>query len=69
MKREFEAKFAEMDHQLLRADAENDALSRSLQERCTMLINMTEEKSQAEAEIEHLKSNIETCEREINSLK
>uniref|UniRef100_A0A5B7AF11 Putative filament-like plant protein 4 isoform X1 n=1 Tax=Davidia involucrata TaxID=16924 RepID=A0A5B7AF11_DAVIN len=69
IKLELEAKIANMDQELLRSAAENAALSRSLQERSNMLINMSEEKSQAEAEIELLKSNIESCEREINSLK
>ena len=34
-----------------------------------MVIQLSEEKAQAEAEIEMFKSNIESCEREINSLK
>lgn len=69
IKLELEAKIANLDQELLRSAAENAALSRSLQERSNMLIKISEEKSQAEAEIEHLKSNIESCEREINSLK
>ncbi|KAF2324678.1 hypothetical protein GH714_016225 [Hevea brasiliensis] len=68
-KLEFEAKIVNLDQELLMSAAENAALSRSLQERSNMLIKMSEEKSQAEAEIELLKSNIESCEREINSLK
>ncbi|KAF3493045.1 hypothetical protein DY000_02055151 [Brassica cretica] len=66
---EFESKIREFEQELLRSGAENDALSRSLQERSNMVIRISEEKSQAEAEIEHLKSNIESCEREINALK
>ncbi|KAK4351893.1 hypothetical protein RND71_027411 [Anisodus tanguticus] len=69
MKHEFEAKLANLDQQLLRSAAENSALSRSLQERSSMVIQLSEEKSQAEAEIEMLKSNIESCEKGINSLK
>ncbi|KAL8172097.1 hypothetical protein V2J09_023901 [Rumex salicifolius] len=69
MKREFEAKIGQLDQEILRAEAENDAVSRSLQERSTKLIKMTAEKSEAEADIELLKSNLEACEREINSLK
>ncbi|XP_059637562.1 filament-like plant protein 4 [Cornus florida] len=69
IKLEFEAKIAKLDQELLRSAAENAALSRSLQERSNMLVRMSEEKSQAEAEIELLKSNIESCEKEINSLK
>ncbi|OMO87445.1 hypothetical protein CCACVL1_09037 [Corchorus capsularis] len=69
IKLELEAKIANLDQELLKAEAENAAVSRSLQERSNMLIKISEEKSQAEAEIEHLKGNIESCEREINSLK
>nr|GLL18132.1 filament-like plant protein 4 [Ipomoea trifida] len=69
MKLEFEAKISNLDQELLRSAAENSALSRSLQERSNMLVKLSEEKSQAEAEIEHLKGNIESCEKEINSLK
>ncbi|KAJ7966850.1 Filament-like plant protein 4 [Quillaja saponaria] len=56
-------------HTFRRSAAENAAITRSLQERSNMLIKLSEEKSQAEAEIELLKNNIESCEREINSLK
>ncbi|KAK9269899.1 hypothetical protein L1049_025472 [Liquidambar formosana] len=69
IKLELEAKMTNLDQELLRSASDNAALSRSLQERSNMLIKMSEEKSQAEAEIEILKSNIESCEREINSLK
>ncbi|GLU04558.1 hypothetical protein SLE2022_216960 [Rubroshorea leprosula] len=69
IKLELEARIAGLDQELLRAEAENAAISRSMQERSNMLIKISEEKSQAEAEIELLKSNIESCEREINSLK
>ncbi|KAG8632360.1 filament-like plant protein 4 isoform X2 [Manihot esculenta] len=66
---EFESRIVNLDQELLRSAAENDALSRSLQERSNMIIKISEEKSQAETDIELLKSNIESCEREINSLK
>lgn len=66
---DFESKISNLDQELRRSAAENAALSRSLQERSNMLIKLNEEKSQAEAEIELLKSNIESCQREINSLK
>ncbi|GAA0155163.1 hypothetical protein LIER_12949 [Lithospermum erythrorhizon] len=69
MKHDLEAKIAGLDQELLRAAAENAALSRSLQERSNMIINLSEDKSQAEAEIELLKNNIRSCEKEINSLK
>ncbi|KAF5740837.1 filament-like plant protein 4 [Tripterygium wilfordii] len=66
---ELEAKMGNLDQELLKAAAENTAISRSLQERSNMLIKISEEKSQAEADIELLKNNVESCEREINSLK
>ncbi|KAH9606085.1 hypothetical protein KSS87_019229 [Heliosperma pusillum] len=69
MKHELESKLACLDQDLMRAEAESVALSRSLQERSNMLIKVSEEKSRAEADIELLKSNVESCEREINSLK
>ncbi|XP_073224562.1 filament-like plant protein 4 isoform X2 [Cicer arietinum] len=69
IKGELEAKIANFELELRRSAAENGALSRSLQERSNMLMQISEEKGRAEAEIEHLKSNIESCEREINSLK
>ncbi|KAL6998798.1 hypothetical protein U1Q18_042517 [Sarracenia purpurea var. burkii] len=69
IKLELESKIANLDQDLLRSAAENVALSRSLQERSNMLIKIRDEKSEGEAEIELLKSNIGSCEREINSLK
>lgn len=69
LKLEFEAKFTNLNQELMRYAAENAALSRSLQERSNMLIKISEEKSQTEAEIELLKSNVNSREREINSLK
>ncbi|XVF35981.1 hypothetical protein REPUB_Repub19eG0018800 [Reevesia pubescens] len=68
IKLELEAKIANLDQELLKSEAENAAISRSLQERSNMLIKISEEKSQAEVEIELLKGNIESCEREMNSL-
>ncbi|KAE8656065.1 Filament-like plant protein 4 [Hibiscus syriacus] len=69
IKLELEAKIANLEQELLKSDAENAAISRSLQERSNMLVKITEEKLRAETEIELLKGNIESCEREINSLK
>ncbi|GFS35968.1 filament-like protein [Actinidia rufa] len=66
---ELEAKIGNLGQELLRSEAENAALSRSLQERSNMLVKIREEKSQAEEEIELLKSNMASCEKEINSLK
>ncbi|KAE8679848.1 Filament-like plant protein 6 [Hibiscus syriacus] len=69
IKLELEAKIANLEQELLKSDADNDAISRSLHERSNMLVKITEEKSLAETEIELLKGNIESCEREINALK
>ncbi|URE01892.1 plant protein [Musa troglodytarum] len=68
MKAELEAKLDDFDQELLRASAENAALSRSLQERADILMRITDEKMQADTEIEVLKGNILSCEKEINSL-
>ncbi|GMJ07010.1 Trichome Cell Shape 1 [Hibiscus trionum] len=69
IKLELEAKIANFEQELRMSEADNAAISRSLQERSNLLVKITEEKSQAETEIELLKGNIESCEREINSLK
>ncbi|XP_075520831.1 filament-like plant protein 4 isoform X2 [Primulina tabacum] len=69
MKLEFETKISNLDQEILRSAAENAALSRSLQERSNMLIKVNEEKLQAEAEIQLLKSKIEAWEKEVNSHK
>ncbi|OIV97596.1 hypothetical protein TanjilG_12353 [Lupinus angustifolius] len=69
IKGELEAKIVNFEQELLRSAAENGVLSRSLQERSNMLIKLSEEKAHAEAEIELLKSNIDSCVRENNSLK
>ncbi|XP_030512273.2 filament-like plant protein 4 [Rhodamnia argentea] len=68
-KHDLEVKIVNLDQELLKSAAENAAISRSLQERSNMLIKMSEQKSQAEAEIEMLKSSIESLEREMGSLK
>ncbi|KAK8347263.1 hypothetical protein V6Z12_A06G005400 [Gossypium hirsutum] len=69
IKLEFEARIANLDQELLKFEADNAAITRSLQERSNMLVKISEEKSRAEAEIELLKGNIESCKREINTLK
>ncbi|KAL6644720.1 hypothetical protein ACP70R_016328 [Stipagrostis hirtigluma subsp. patula] len=69
IKAELEGKLLEFEQELIRAGAENDALTRSLQERADLIMKIDEEKAQAEAEIEVLKSTIQSGEREINSLK
>ncbi|EPS60792.1 hypothetical protein M569_14009 [Genlisea aurea] len=69
MKAELEGKLINSDKELLGAAAEIAALSRTLHERSAMLVNLSEEKSQADVQIQLLKSNIESCEKEVNSLK
>lgn len=69
IKFDLEAKIAEFDQALHRASGENAAISRSLQERSNMLMKISEEKSQAEAEIELLKESLMSCEREIGTIK
>ncbi|XP_068639818.1 filament-like plant protein 4 [Aristolochia californica] len=69
IKGEFESRIIDLEQELLRASADNNALSRSLLERSNLLIKMSEEKSQADAQIEVLKSNVQSCEKDINSLK
>ncbi|KAL5231049.1 hypothetical protein ABZP36_029825 [Zizania latifolia] len=69
MKAELEAKLASFEQELIRAGAENDALSRSLEERANLLMKVDGEKAQAEAQIEVLKGTIQSGEKEITSLK
>ncbi|XP_031494449.1 filament-like plant protein 4 [Nymphaea colorata] len=69
IKHAFEAKISTLEQELLRASAENDALARSLEERGNLIVKMKEEKSHADAEIEILKGNIQSCEREISSMR
>lgn len=69
VKLELEEKIADFEQEYLRSSAENDALSRSLQEHSNALARISDEKAQADAMIEALKSDIQSCEHEINSLK
>ncbi|KAG4118870.1 hypothetical protein ERO13_D11G045000v2 [Gossypium hirsutum] len=64
-----EAKIAELDEGLLRAAAENQALSSSLHERSNLIVQIEVEKSKAEAEMELIKENLMSREKEISSLK
>jgi hypothetical protein len=59
MRAELEEKILEFEQKLIRAGAENDAYTRSPQERADLLMKINEEKAQAEAEIEVLKSTIQ----------
>ncbi|GMJ04858.1 Trichome Cell Shape 1 [Hibiscus trionum] len=65
----FESKIAELDESLLRAAAENQALSRSLHERSNWIVQIEVEKSKAEAEIELMKENLMSREKEMSLLK
>lgn len=69
IKRDLEEKIEKLDQGLLRASNEKAAFLRSLQESSNRLMNVKEEKSQAEAEIELLRKNIQSYEKEITSLK
>lgn len=69
MKSELEARIEHFHQELLKNIAENAALSQSLQDRSSMLVRISDEKAQAEAEIEVLKSTVQSCDKEINSLK
>ncbi|KAL0913351.1 hypothetical protein M5K25_016803 [Dendrobium thyrsiflorum] len=66
---DLEGKLNDFEQELLKASADNSILSRSLQERSNLLMKFSEEKSQADAQIEVLKNNIQSCEREISSIK
>ncbi|KAL6504743.1 hypothetical protein OROHE_023501 [Orobanche hederae] len=69
MKLQLESQISNLEQDLMKYASDNAALSRSLQERSNTLIKLSGEKSQAEAEIEYLKSNTESREKEVNSLK
>ncbi|KAL1820779.1 filament-like plant protein 4 isoform X2 [Daucus carota subsp. sativus] len=66
---ELETQLGNLEQELLKSASDNATISRSLQERSNMLIKITEDKSQADAEIKLLKNNIDSCSREISSLK
>ncbi|KAK6288168.1 hypothetical protein POUND7_014347 [Theobroma cacao] len=69
IKLDLEGKIVDFDQELLRAAAENQALSRSLQERSNLIVQIEVEKSKAEAEMELVKENLMSREKEISSLK
>lgn len=66
---ELEGKIDELNQGLHRAASDNASLTRSLQERSEMVVRIREERSEAEAEVEKLKTNIQLAEKEISSLK
>ncbi|KAL0913945.1 hypothetical protein M5K25_017440 [Dendrobium thyrsiflorum] len=69
VKAELESRITVFGQELQKASAENSVLSRSLQERSNLLIKVSEEKSQADAQIEVLKNDLHSCERELSSMK
>lgn len=69
IKAELEGKIDELSQGLHRAASDNAALTRSLQERSEMIVRISEEKSEAEADVEKLKTNVQLAEKEISSLK
>ncbi|KAK9108984.1 hypothetical protein Sjap_017044 [Stephania japonica] len=66
---EFETKMANLDQELQKLSAENAALSRVLQDGSDTIMKISKEKSECEAEIELLKADIQSHEREASSLK
>lgn len=69
IKLELEGKIVDLDQERIMLIAHNAAVSRSLQEHSNVLNRIKEEKFQALANIEQLKENIQSYEKEINSLK
>lgn len=69
IKANLEVKIIDLEQELMKASSDNSALSRSLQERSDLLMKFSEEKYQVDAQVEVLKNNIQSCEREISSMK
>ncbi|KAK8944478.1 Filament-like plant protein 4 [Platanthera zijinensis] len=69
VKADLGAKIIDLEQELMKASSDNSALSRSLQERSVLLMKVSEEKYQVDAQVEVLKNNIQSCEREISSMK
>lgn len=69
IKADLEAEISELEQKLARSSTEKAALSRSLQEHSSMLMQINDEKSKVEGENEFLKREIHSLEKEINSLK
>ncbi|KAI8028851.1 Filament-like plant protein 4 [Camellia lanceoleosa] len=69
IKLDLEAKLTDLNQRLLRSAAENDALSRSLQEHSSMLMKINEEKSQTEVENELRKKEFNHMKRRSIKLK
>ncbi|KAK8941976.1 Filament-like plant protein 4 [Platanthera guangdongensis] len=69
VKSDLEATIDGFEQELQKGSAEVAALLMSLQERALLLTKVSQEKSHAEAEIEVLRINIQSYERETSSLK
>eukprot|EP00252_Welwitschia_mirabilis_P000032 TRINITY_DN10021_c0_g1_i4.p1 TRINITY_DN10021_c0_g1~~TRINITY_DN10021_c0_g1_i4.p1 ORF type:complete len:1138 (+),score=326.73 TRINITY_DN10021_c0_g1_i4:294-3707(+) len=68
VKLEFQSKRADLENHVLQVEAENDALSRSLQERNHSLVELNDARAEAEAQINVLQVNIEQYQKENASL-
>ncbi|KAJ7547053.1 hypothetical protein O6H91_08G066800 [Diphasiastrum complanatum] len=66
---EFEAKIVEMDHQLLDSNAENEVLTRSLQERGRTIAELNNVNTQAQTELSIFQIRLDSAEKEKSSLK
>ena len=69
IKLELEAQIDNLDEGLRELASENAALLRSVQESSNKIVKLKEEKSEAEAEVEHLEKSVQSKEKEITSLK
>eukprot|EP01018_Ginkgo_biloba_P020015 Gb_02939 [translate_table: standard] len=66
---EFEAKTVLLEQHLLQAEAENTAITRSLQERLQTISELSEARAEAESEVKVLQVNIESYESDNSALK
>ncbi|KMZ62931.1 hypothetical protein ZOSMA_436G00020 [Zostera marina] len=67
---ELEVRVNVLEEQLLHANAENDALSRSLQDCSSLLMKLSEDRAQVQSQIELLKTKFqEASEKELSYIK
>eukprot|EP00249_Psilotum_nudum_P024460 c29190_g2_i2 orf=499-3333(+) len=66
---ELEAKHAELGRHVLESEAENSAMSKSLQERARAIVEVNEVKARAETEVKVLQVQVESLEKQISTLK
>ncbi|KAG0462108.1 hypothetical protein HPP92_020584 [Vanilla planifolia] len=66
---ELDTRIIHFEEELQKASVENSELSRSLHERSSLLMKAGEEKFQADSQIEMLKNDLYSCEKEISSIK